>query len=308
MADVIEHPDSAGQPSPSQSPVPVPPAYSWPQGQPVPPPRRKWRPWLVVAAAGWAVLLLVITYVSARDDVPTVREQHDIAQASPVVERAIAALVAAAGPDVVVELSTPRLEEGCELSLVWEGATLERDVTFRTRETDDRPLLSRIGLALPASYRATVRPATGTFRADAGEFVAIKGGVTDPGVVKLTASTGCRPSSPDFAVDDQPLTALPIDGEPARVLAALGVTDRDPVNRVTVPCSGNGSMHTARSVGRGALSASLDATLRPLAGADAVVLAEQPDRYAYRSGPLSVVVEAVDGEIRVTTTSVDCTG
>jgi hypothetical protein len=43
--------------------------------------------------------------------------------------------------------------------------------------------------------------------------------------------------------------------------------------------------------------------LRSLVGADAVVVADGPDRYAYRSGPLSVMAETVSGGLRVAVTT-----
>lgn len=251
------------------------------------------------------MLLLVLTYLSVGRDEPTVREQRSIAQAIPVVNRALGEIIVAAGPDVVVELSSPRLVEGCRLSLVRDGATLEQDVTFRTVESQERALISRIAQGLPKDYRARSRASKGTLRADAGEFVGIEGGLTEPGTVKLTATTGCRPGLP--ADVGELLPEAPRDDEPVRVLAALGVTDHDPVTRAVVRCpDDDGQVRASRVVGRGAVSKPLDATLRPLAGADPVVVMAQTDRYAYRSGSRSVVVEAVDGEIRVTVTESGC--
>ncbi|GAB2959389.1 hypothetical protein GCM10027280_55160 [Micromonospora polyrhachis] len=270
---------------------------------PATPPNRKRRTWLIAAVAAWAALLLVVTYLSVRWDEPTVREQRDIAQAVPVVNRALGELVVAAGPDVAVELSAPRLTQGCRLSLIRDGATLERDVVFRTVEAQERALISRIAQGLPKDYRARSRTSLGTLRADAGEFVGIKGGLTDPGTVKLTTSTGCRPMPAGYAIAD-PLIGLRIDDEPGRVLVALGVSEHGPVDRTSVPCPGSGWVHTARAVGRGAVSKPLDVTLRPVA--DAVVVVDQTDRYAYRSGSRSVVVEALDGEIRVAVTESGC--
>ena len=260
---------------------------------------------MIVAVAAWSVLLLGLTYLSVDRDEPTVREQRDIAQAVPVVDRALGELVAAAGPDVVVELSRPRLAEGCRLSLVRDGATLERDVVLRTAESQERALLDRIAQRLPEDYRARVRPSKGTLRADAGEFVGIEGGLTEPGTVQLTATTGCRPLPSGYDLAD-PAPGQGIDDEPGRVLAALGLPQHGPVDRASVPCPGSGLAQTAWAVGRGAVSKPLDATLRPLAGADAVVVVDQPDRYAYRSGSRSVVVEALDGEIRVAVTESGC--
>lgn len=259
-----------------------------------------------MAVVVWALLLIVAAYVSVRRDAPTVREQRDIAQAAQVVSRAVGELVAAAGPDAVTTISAEKLTSGCRVSLVRDGATLERSITVRTVEADGPALLDRMAQRLPADYRTRVRHSadgpTHTLRADAGEFVGIRGGVTAPGVITLTVGTGCRPAAPDFALVDL-LMGVSVDDEPGRVLAALGAVPLGEIERTGAPCPGGGAAYTARAAGRGPLPAALSETLAPLAGAGAVVVADQPDGYAYRSGPLSVVVEVVDGEIRVATTA-----
>lgn len=262
--------------------------------------------WLVVAVALWAVLLVAAAYVSVRRDAPTVREQRDIAQAAPVVARAVGELLAAAGPDTVATISEEKLTTGCRVSLVRDGATLERSVTIRTVEADGPALLDRMAQRLPADYRTRVRHGADgtahTLRADAGEFVGIRGGVTSPGVINLTVGTGCRPAPADFTPVDL-MIGMPIDDEPGRVLAALGATPAGDIERTGAPCPGGDVGYTARATGRGPLPASLRERLAPLAGAGAVVITDQPDGYAYRSGRLSVVVEVADGEIGVATTA-----
>lgn len=261
--------------------------------------------WLVVAVAVWALLLVVVAYVSAGRDAPTVREQRDLAQAVPVVDRALGELMAAAGTDVVTTISGAKLATGCRITPLRDGATLERNITIRTAGADGPALLDRIGQRLPESYRARVRHsasgAVHSLRADAGEFVAIRGGVTSPGVATLTVATGCRPTGAAAVVDLLP--GLPIDDEPARVLAALGATPVGDGQRAGAACPGGGAGYTARAVGRASGPTPLADKLRPLAGPSAVVVTDEPDRYAYRSGSLSVVVEVVDGQIRVATTS-----
>ncbi|MGW0436623.1 hypothetical protein ACWDV4_29255 [Micromonospora sp. NPDC003197] len=334
MTEPSERAGQPGQDPPPPPPITGPPAQPWPAGQsaqpwpdgspaqpwmagqgaqpwagghPAPPPNRKRRTWLIAAVAAWAALLLVVTYLSVRWDEPTVREQRDIAQASKVVDRALGELVVAAGPDVAVELTAPRLVQGCRLSLIRDGATLERDVVFRTVEAQEQALLDRIAQGLPADYRARIRPSKGTLRADAGEFVGIKGGLTEPGTVKLTTGTGCRPLPTGYEIAEL-MPGQPIDDEPGRVLAALGVSSPAPVDRASAPCPGSGLVRTVWAVGRGAVSTPLATALRPFAGADAVVVIDQTDRYAYRSGSRSLMVEALDGEVRVAVTESGCAG
>ncbi|WP_422772033.1 hypothetical protein ACN28C_02710 [Plantactinospora sp. WMMC1484] len=283
--------------------VPVPP----PPGQPAPPPANPRRRWLLGALAGWAALLLVLTLVSVRRDDPTVREQRSIEQAGPVVDRALGELVAAAGPDVAVEL-VPRVPDECELTVLREGAMLDATLLVRAPEADLPALLDRIAQRLPAAYRAGVRhSADGSaqvLRADAGEFVAIEGGQAGPGVLTLTVSTGCRPvsgGSDRRAVPSMP----PVEPDPLRVLGALGATEPTPVELVAAGCPGRGRAWTAYAIGRGSPAGPPGALLPRPAGA--VVIADTTELYAYRSGPVSVVVESGDGRVRVATTT-SCPG
>lgn len=278
-----------------------------PTTQPAPPghPLSRRAVWLFVAVAVWALLLVVVAYVSVGRDAPTVREQRDLAQAVPVVDRALGELMAAAGTDVVTTISGAKLATGCRITPLRDGARLERSITIRTTEAYGPALLDRMAQRLPADYRARVRHGKGgtvhSLRADAGEFVAIRGGVTAPGVITLTVATGCRPTG--GAELAELLPGVPIDDEPGRVLAALGTTPVGDGQRAGAPCPGGGAGYTARAVGRASGPTSLADKLRPLAGPSAVVVTDEPDRYAYRSGSLSVVVEVVDGQIRVATTS-----
>lgn len=270
-------------------------------------PTRRWGRWLLAGTAAWAVLLLGLSYLSMRNDEPTVREQRSLTQAAPVVNRAIGELVAAAGPEPVLEMSAPRVAAGCQVSVLRDGATLERTVAMRTPPELAPALLDRLADRLPAQFRAGVRTGPdGTarsLRADAGEFVLIEGGITEPGLVTLTATTGCRPASSDLLIGENAI-GLPIDAEPDRVLTALGATDVNPGERVSVGCPGGGAAYTVWATGLSPAAAPPpNETLSTLAGT--VVATDEPELYAYRDGPLSVVVTAVAGDLRVAVTT-DC--
>lgn len=274
-----------------------------PSGEPAGPPTRR-RHWLRVGLVGWIVLLLVVTYVSARRDEPTVREQRSIERATPIVDRALGDLVAAAGPDVVVELSERRFRTGCRLTAFRRGATLDGVVTIRTPEAEALAVLDRIAERLPVAYQVGVRHrpdgAAEALRADAGEFVAVDGELREPGTVILTVATGCRPVSGD--PDDRAVPpSLPVEENPVPVLGALGVTDVDPVDLIAVDCPGQGKVRTAHAAGRGSPTGPPGAVLPRPAGT--VVVADTPELYAYRAGPVSVVVQSGAGRIRVTTTT-----
>lgn len=251
-------------------------------------------------------------YLSARQDEPTVREQRDIEQALPRFERTVGALSVAAGPDAVLEFAPPRLDRGCRITPMRDGAVLTQRLTVRTVPADGPALFDRIAAELPTEYAATAwHSADGQvheLRADGGEFIAVTGRLAEPGRAVLTVTTGCRPIRDNTDPTTEFLSRLPADdgpdrvGEPDRVLAALDATDVQPVERVGVPCPGDGVAYTVRSSGRGEPPASPATALAPLAGANALVVVNSPQLYAYRSGPLSVVVEATDGTIRVAVT------
>ncbi|ASW58027.1 hypothetical protein [Plantactinospora sp. KBS50] len=279
-----------------------------PEAQPGPsatPPRARPRRWIMpTVVLGWALLLVVLACVSVRRDAPTVREQRDLGAAATVADRALGALVAAAGPDPLVELGTPRLDRGCRLSVARDGASLARTVTFRAGAEDAAELLDRISDGLPAAYRAGTRPLPAgpgpRLRADAGEFVAITGGVTAPGRIELTVATGCRPDASAVDLGPAPVAAARSSarGELDRVFDALGLAAPADPDWSSATCPAGGAAYTARTAGPGTPTGGLAAGLRSLAGAGPV-LVDTPQSYGYRAGPLGVLVETVDGETRV---------
>jgi hypothetical protein len=254
-------------------------------------------------AALWLAALVALAYLSVRHDEPTVPEQRDIGAATAVVDRTIGELVAAVGNDAAIEISAPRLTAGCRVTPLRDGAALERSVTVRTRNGAAPAVLDGIARRLPPRFGATVRrDAAGSpvlLRADAGEFVGVRGALAGPDVLTLTAATGCRPTSPDFDPAVELLIGLPIDDEPARVLAALGATPRA-VDRVGAPCPGRGAAYTAWAVAREPVQVRPGRVLGPIAGA--TVLTDTSDRYVVRDGLRSLVVERVAGALRVAVT------
>ena len=180
--------------------------------------------WLTVATVAWAVLLAGLTWWSVRTDAPTVKEQRSLDQAGPVVDRAIGELTAAVGAAGVPALLPDRLERGCRITPMDDGATLERGVEVAIGGNDVREVLRGIADRLPSGWRAGVSTLDGEplLRADAGEFVTVEGRSGGPGRVLLTADTGCRPAgsgyrapSADAAAESAVLaSAGPVSGEP----------------------------------------------------------------------------------------------
>jgi hypothetical protein len=275
------------------------PGAHLPAGPP-PPPRRRRRWWLIGAVAAWTLALIVISVVSVRTGRPTVPEQRDTNAAVPAVDRATGALLTAVGPDRVVAIGPLVVDTDCEVTPVRAGAEASRAVTVHVTAEQAPAVLDAIGAALPAGYGAEVSHGrTGTrhqLRADAGDFIAVRGMVSD-GVITLRALSGCRPldgPAPSRAA----VPAGPVDPALDRVLGALGVTGEFTPVVETVACP-NGV--TARTVVVDGLTAPADLSKALSPVSDAVV--DEPGRYAYRDGTTSIVVQAADGRARVTASS-----
>ncbi|MCW6007584.1 hypothetical protein K1W54_23990 [Micromonospora sp. CPCC 205371] len=262
------------------------------------PPSRR-RRWLVAVAVLWAIVLAVVAYASVRRGDATVRDQSSVADARPVVDRAVGELAAAAGSAVVLHISGYDLERGCRITPVRSGATLTREVTIYTREADGPGLLDQIVRALPAGYDARARHTEKrhALRADAGDFVAIRGSVTSPGVVSLSVETGCRPAG------DIELTEPAADRSVINpVLGAFDATT-NAVTAAEAPCPNGGTVRTVRADGTpGTPPASLGAPLRALATGGTVIV-DTEDRFAYRTPQAAVSVDAEGGEISVAATT-----
>lgn len=268
---------------------------TWP-GYPPPaePPRRKRRRWLVGVVVGWIVVLALIGVWSVRHGPATVPEQRDIAQALPVLERATAAMLAAAdGPGRAVRLGALRLDRGCRLTPVRSGVEAIRDVIVYVQADQARNALAAIAEGLPRGYRPNVSRSARTDReelhADAGSYVSIDADtLLDAQVLTVEAATGCRP-------DAKAGTADPRAGDPPAaldaVITALGrpAGDTGPVVQA-VACADGGvaATYTVDGLPRTAdVGRSLGAVT-----AGASVVRSDPRGWAYRAGDVSVVVIA----------------
>ncbi|GIJ75703.1 hypothetical protein SAMN05443287_11412 [Micromonospora phaseoli] len=257
-----------------------------------------------MATVAWTVLLAGFTWVSARDDPPTVREQRTLSQAGPLVDGAIGELVAASDAGVPA-LAPPEVDRGCRISPFAEGATLVRAVEVAVPVGEERVLLEQVADRLPARWRAGVRltPDGPRLRADAGEFVTVAGRVVADGRLRLTVDTGCRPVG-----DGYPGDATGPDGPEASALAeALGAlgspaTDRQAV--VSAPCPNGGAARTVRSAA-GSASTSPPAALAPLAVGTPVVAT--PELYAYRRDGVAVLADLEQDPILLSATT-GCAG
>ncbi|WP_130405039.1 hypothetical protein [Micromonospora violae] len=258
-------------------------------GAAAPAPTRPRRRWLLAVTVAWAVLLAGLTWLSVRNDPPTVREQRSLDQAGPVVDRAVGELARAAGAANLLELSPARISSGCRVTPFADGARLRREVVVLGATGDERAVLAGIADRLPASWRAGVGPGVDgpELRADAGEFVAVEGRPTVDGRVRLVVDTGCRPIGtgyiPALVTSDGPETAALTAARQALHQPGDAVPEL-----VIAPCPGGGLARTAWSATGPGPAASTTA-LAALAGN--APLLDQPPVYAYRSGAVTVLAE-----------------
>ncbi len=263
----------------------------------------------------WAVVLTALAVVSERRDRPTVQEQRNLAAAVPAVDRAAGVLLAAVGPGRVTTVGELTVDRDCPVTPVRAGAEAARDITVYSRADEAPAVLDAIGAALPAGYRTQVIHRRGgtvhVLRADAGDFVAVRGSVSG-GVVTLRVLSGCRPidghvpaaaPAPAAPAPAAPAPAGTALGAPApaalsRVLAALRLPASSPPTAVSLTCPDGTIARTATVEGAPA-PADLGASLRAVT-AGATVVEATPTRYAYRAGDTSMVVTIEADQIRVT--------
>ncbi|MFG1881367.1 hypothetical protein [Micromonospora sp. NPDC049102] len=276
-----------------------------PSSDPAPPAHaRRGRRWLLVGTVLWALLLAGLTWLSVRNDPPTVREQRTLAEAVPVVERAVGELARAAGTAGLLELGPARVSAGCRVTPLADGAKLRREVGVLAPAGTERTVLTAIADRLPATWRAGVGPGLDgpELRADAGEFVAVEGRPTGDGRLRLTVDTGCRPPGAGY----EPAPATAAGPEAAALTAALTALNRPAGGApelVTAPCPDGTLARTARSAaGSGPATAS---ALAPLAGGNPLL--DNPPVYAYRAGDVTVLAEFAPDAARVAAT-VGCPG
>jgi len=258
---------------------------------------------LITVTVAWIVLLAALAVHAARHDGPTVRGQTTIDQALPAVDRAVADLtVAAEASDVVVEISGYRQVSGaCTITAARPGARYERVVHLYVAAGRESALVDRVRTGLPRRYDTTVtRTARRELTADAGDFVAVRGSIVGPGQVRISADTGCRARGEPIPDTRPAVEAKPVD----TVLDALHVTAAERRTAI-IGCSRGGAIATAEADGpAGSAPASLPDALR---GGTPEPVVAQPTLYAYRNGPVGVVVRTHDGIVTVTATT-GCTG
>jgi hypothetical protein len=154
---------------------------------------KRW--WIGGLVAAWVLGLLIAAIWSSQNGPATVREQSDLETGQETLEQAVATVVEVAGPGATPEVQPQQLTTGCRLTASRQGSELDQTVVLTVPAGEEERLLDRLAAELPAEWDARHYPNSSRFRADAGDFVAIRGEVIEPGQVRLTAGTGCRPDT-----------------------------------------------------------------------------------------------------------------
>jgi hypothetical protein len=274
---------------------------------------------IVLGVAAWVAVIGALAYHSLRNDPPTAREQTTIADAMPTVDEALARIAQAVASDPVVAVLHPyhKINSDCQITTFRDGARYERVLMVYTRDGAEAVALDRLSASLPKEYRAIVRKknTTHTFEADAGNFVALRGGVEAPGRLRFAADTGCRPHPDPLREKTAP------DADRAAVRAVLDALRLSGANwrttALTCPAnwpgrgrdassepagSGGGLLWTVEAVATGSAPPVLS-RLGDTAASGAILVQAREDVYAYRTGSTGVVVRATGSTVTVSATS-----
>lgn len=152
--------------------------------------------WLITTVVvGWAVLLLGLALWSSQTGPATIREQSELATGRQAMDRAVEVLREQAGPDTVAEVGPYQVSTGCRLTVARRGTEVERVVVLSVPPGEEPQVLTRLAEQVPAGWEARYFPNSGRLTADAGDFVRVVGEPTEPGEIRFTVSTGCRPGT-----------------------------------------------------------------------------------------------------------------
>src|SRR5262245_48671531 len=250
--------------------------------------------WLKIMSVVWAVALVVGAVWYSLHGRPTVREQTTIANARPAVDRAIVDMVGAAGTAPLVSVSGFERIGSCHITPIRPGAEYRRVVDFYTPRGTESTVLHGIASRLPHRYGAAATSggarAKPSLFADAGDYVSVEGSVPSPGVVEVSALTGCRAEGDLAVAEPTPpagsaeLTAI------GPVLDALAHPAARVVTVASLACPSGGSLRSVAALLPPRSAPSSLATA--LAGVSPTPAVATAGIYVFRSGSVDVVVRA----------------
>ncbi len=262
------------------------------------------RTWLIAGVVVWVVVLAAgIGWAVSRGE-PTGRDQTTVAQALPVVDRAVAEIVGAATMDgnAVAAISGFDRVGDCRVTVLRRGERYQRTVTVVVTPGTEEALIERVGARLPQAYGVHV--ARSRLVADAGFWVQVTGSVISKGQVRFVADTGaCRETGqlPADAVND----AVHDEGASAagraeitKVLARLSLTAAS-WRTHQASCPDGAALTTVEAVSADGIEPGAFDQL--LTGQGKVVVAT-PDAFAYSAGTNAVAVRHDADHVVITAT------
>ena len=257
------------------------------------------RRWIIAGVVAWALAIAGLGLWSYANDPPTARDQTSIADGLPVVDEALGRIYSALDQQGSVSVlgGYTRTEVSCRVTSAREGTRFVRKLTVFVGTGTEPAALDRIKAALPDGYQAAVTHTQSAhiLTADAGHFVALRGGLSLPGRLEFTADTGCRIQN--AAVTEATPASQNANRAPVQaVLDTLGATAKEwRTHRLTGP--GCGALWTVEAVTAGDV-AKAHATVP----ASAIVL-DADKVFAYRAGAAGVSLRTEDGSLVVSSTA-----
>jgi hypothetical protein len=259
------------------------------------------RRWIVTGVVAWAAVVGGFALYSSKSDPPTAREQTTIADALPTVDAALGRIYAALDPasSVAALAGYRRTEASCRVTTAREGTRFSRELMVYVKQDSEAATLDRVKSALPGAYQANVVHSgpTDLLSADAGNYVAVRGTVTEPGVLRFTADTGCRVQKAEVTEatpQSQNANRAPVQA----VLDTLGTpASQWRTHRLTSPDCG--SLWTVEAV-----TSSDGTAARRTVPASAIVL-DSAKGFAYRAGSAGVALRT-DGSSLVVSSTAGC--
>ncbi|GAA2377690.1 hypothetical protein [Dactylosporangium salmoneum] len=257
------------------------------------------RRWIITGVVAWAAAVAGFALWSQANERPTAREQTTIADALPTVDGALGQIYATLDPSATVAVlgGYRRTEASCRVTSVREGTRFVRDLTVYVKKSTEGATLDHVKAGLPASFKAEVvhNGPTDLLSADAGNFVAVRGSVAEPGQLRFTADTGCRPQNAPVAE----VTPQSQNANRAPVQAVLDTLGKQAsqwrTHRLT--CPAGGTLWTVEAVTSGD-----GAAARATVPASAVVL-DEPKAFAYRAGAAGLALRAENDSLVISSTT-----
>jgi hypothetical protein len=226
--------------------------------------------------------------------------QPVVGDAVAVLDKAVAEVVVAAGPEVAVALGGVVRSASCQIDVLRTGGEFTASADLYTDLGREDATIAAIGQQLAGSYpvrRGTAVSGVRPLTADAPGGVLVSVRKLGDGWLAVSARTGCSLGSAPGP--QAPPAGSAGAGEITAAFATLGATPAA-FTQQSLPCAGT-SLVTVAAVSGSADSSHLRQRLSTRIPATAhVFVAGKSNRVVYRAGAVSVVVAASDDGTAVT--------